>query len=160
MKYRTSYTYLKKLAVISPKSFAQDILERNLLLLGALKALRGAQLGSPIDQPVFKVCFTSLIGCPHCNQDCESCLWAKAMGSHHSDPCCEVYFGGSTLNLVSIQSMYRIDYGANLESVHAHYNRMREYHTPEIATAQFEACERFLEAHITWAKRPYWGSEL
>jgi hypothetical protein len=136
--YKTDWKLLRWVAEHSPKEFAKKILVRNQELLKAFKAKNWG--------------FESYVGCPHC-EGCTNCLWVKGikkLGDSTVDSlpskCTWIMFGGICLN-----DCLMIEYQPDSERL----NEPVGLCDKDIAEER-----RFLEAHIEWAKKPYWGKKL
>jgi len=132
-RYKTDWKVLRYIAERSPKHFATQIRKRN---QGLLDALNRKQWG-----------FHSYVGCPHCYR-CYCCLWTKAVHDFSADACCQVRFGGSQL------------FEQKLVEYHPTWEVLINYTDFDRTEAQIAKSRRFLEAHIAWTKKPYWGRKV
>jgi len=134
-KYKTDWKTLKWVAERSPKMYADTIRMRN---EGLLQALKKRDFN-----------YSSNVGCPHC-RICATCLWRLEFKANHTkfvptpfNPCQMVLFGG-----VSLESVPIVSYRYNCEYLFA-----------STSPRNIAKARRFLEAHIDWANKPWWGKK-
>jgi hypothetical protein len=150
---------LVKLAKISPKTYAKQILGRNSELLKKLMLLKpyvgnGKEIPDDIAK---KVIMESNYGCPHCDpRGCtEVCLWRKVSDDMFSE-CFHIHFSYGKRKGITLREVVR------LKSICVKYwdtSEEIELHSEHISREDFNKCVDFVKAHIEWAKLPIWGSE-
>lgn len=139
MKTETDWIVLRALAEISPPEYAEQIRIRNQWALDALNDM----VRSGVSNRRLKG-----FGCPHCSAGCMTCLWTAVTGSNHYS-CTTVYFGGCALQDVAhVDRSAYVSYESGYVTVGVRC---------PLNTVQVEECRRFLEAHIEWANKDYWG---
>ena len=139
---KTDWHILRKVAELSPKSYARQIKRRNVALLRLLEKGESGMVE---------------IGCPHCEKhqaSCGLCPWKPAVPKKQRKgklvPCVAVFFGG--VRLADVGNYGRdvgIDYATTWAAI--------SLHTPN--PTQHASCRRFLERHIEWAEKPWWGKK-
>lgn len=148
---------LIKLAKISPKRYADRILQRNEELLRKLMLLKpyvGNDKEIP-DNVAKNVMKESCYGCPHCTPyGCNNgCLWKIASNNEFS--CFSVPFSCGRRKGITLREV------KHLESIHVNYwnySEEIELCSEHITREDFNKCVDFVKAHIEWAKLPIWGS--
>lgn len=153
-KGKTDWKILKRLAELSPKSYAVKIRKRN---KWAMK-----QLALPSVQWNGNDHVWGQYECPHCNSGangkCSLCLWAKAGAApslYIGTPavhCGSVMFGGSTLAKVPL-----VCYCS--DSIEVYNPHLYSPEALEITLHYIRATLRFLQAHIDWTNKYEWGKD-
>ena len=151
---------LIELAMISPKSYAERIRERNLALQAKLMLLKpylGKRIDEIPDRVLKKIMTPSEYGCPHCGGGCSRCLWTVAVHGKRSlnGACTSVRFNG--LNCGKVRE--------DLRSVSVCYQSQKEYIDvsfaggPILLKSEWDECMAFIDGHIEWTELDCWGSK-
>ena len=167
---------LIEVAEKSPKKYAKRIQRRNKSLLKRLMLLKpyvGKTLGEIPDKVWKSVLPKTHYGCPHCHSGrCRGCIWTSAshrdMNSFY--PCINVKFDGINLHeLCKIKEKgprgkVSVEYGFESESLSVdgnsgYYNIHLLNPDAVLNKEEWDKCVRFVNAHIEWAKLPYWGAK-
>lgn len=183
----SSQTIRRRVAELSPKSYAEIIIERNQAMLNFLvnevkPAIESRKL-------YFHDEFSNSVGCPHCERNfpCHGCIWTKAAKdgcgedyddfyiddcapgeTDHAMLCCDVQFNGVTFIDVtsSMQQHVSISYAAETESIYAWWDFRHIEDEEDVENdfkcveEEYENCVKFLEGHIQWAKTKSWGKKV
>jgi len=155
---------LTKMAKLSPKLFAEQILKRNKSLLKKLMLLKpyvGHLIFEIPDHITSIVIKPTHFGCPHCIDDCRKCLWTKVYSDPSNDNCIDYCFDAPfpvphkrsiTLDEIRKQQSLIISYKDNLEEI----NFVSELF---LLRDDWQNCVDFVKSHIEWAKLPCWGEK-
>ena len=153
---------LIELAMISPKSYAERIRERNLALQAKLMLLKPylrKRIDEIPDQILSKAMESTHNGCPHCDNSCSECLWTKATHNNRaiSSSCYNVKFNGVSYEDVSIfaQASVRVVYFDNSEYINIHPHSSHEI----LLREEWEKCMVFIDGHIEWTELDCWGAK-
>jgi hypothetical protein len=128
--------------ISTTKEQAEQILERNELMLGALERLLRGE-GNSLCWDTNGRYLQVSIGCPHCQGGCCHCAWGP-----EGEGCLDVTFGGVSGQIVrrdkmSVRAVLWRDW-ANLE--------MTAHPDPAIIERDADKCRTFIQGHIEWAE--------
>jgi len=155
---------LIKLAKISPKIFAKQILIRNESLLERLRMLKDyvecdtLTIPSDVYNASAKI---SYLGCPHCGSICILCLWSQA-GFQPAEvgyaSCRVADFKFEDFEAIALRDMQYADMSISV-NYHMRSEEIRVNGHNIITREDYDACEHFLLSHIEWAKLDCRGEE-